>query len=66
MEEIKIVKDKKSTSLFIVHQGDKNSGPLGYDEMIGLITSLTMPDIRPCLQWMKTEEEHKKFNNKYS
>lgn len=42
---------------FEVFQGDKSSGELGYDEMLGLITSLTMSEIRPCLQWMKTKEQ---------
>lgn len=35
----------------------KSSGELGYDEMLGLITSLTMSERRPCLQWMKTKEQ---------
>jgi hypothetical protein len=60
MEEIKIIKE---TGCFIVHQGKKNSGPLGYDEMLGLISSLTMSEDRPCLKWMRTEEEHKKLRN---
>ena len=42
---------------FEVFQGGKSSGELGYDEMLGLITSLTMPESRPCLQWMKTKEQ---------
>lgn len=42
---------------FEVFQGDKSSGELGLDEMLGLITSLTMSERRPCLQWMKTKEQ---------
>lgn len=42
---------------FEVFQGDKSSGELGFDEMLGLITSLTMSERRPCLQWMKTKEQ---------
>lgn len=42
---------------FEVFQGDKSSGELSYDEMLGLITSLTMSERRPCLQWMKTKEQ---------
>lgn len=41
---------------FNVSQGDKNA-EVGWDEMIGLIASLTMPEKRPCLQWMETEEQ---------
>ena len=54
----------KKDRLFIVTQNNKTSGELGYDEMLGLISSLTMPENRPCLQWMKTKEEielQKKF-----
>lgn len=42
---------------FEVFQGDKSSGELSYDEMLGLITSLAMPESRPCLLWMKTKEQ---------
>lgn len=42
---------------FEVFQGDKSSGELGFDEMLGLITSLTMSERRPCLQCMKTKEQ---------
>ena len=42
---------------FEVFQGDKSSGELGYDEMLGLISSLTMSERRPCLQWMRTKEQ---------
>lgn len=47
---------------FEVFQGDKSSGELGYDEMLGLITSLTMSERRPCLQWMKTKEQRDTLN----
>ncbi len=45
--------------MFDVRLGDKTSGPLCYDEMLGLISALTMPKKRPCLCWLKTEEKHK-------
>jgi hypothetical protein len=41
---------------FNVSQGDK-SAEVGWDEMLGLVASLTMPEKRPCLQWMETEEQ---------
>ena len=38
---------RKDTDLgFEVYQGCKRSGHLGFDEMLGLIASLTMPDKR--------------------
>lgn len=48
---------QNNNGYFEVFQGDKSSGELGFDEMLGLITSLTMSERRPCLQWMKTKEQ---------
>lgn len=41
-----------------VKQGDKSADWLGYDEMLGLVAALTMPDERPAIHWMKTKEQH--------
>lgn len=43
---------------FNVIQGDKYSEELCWDEMLGLIATLTKPDKTPHRQWMKTKEEH--------
>lgn len=48
MEDIVIKKDGDYG--FDVCQGDKHSDHLGFDEMLGLISALTMPEKRPCLQ----------------
>ena len=58
MEDI-IVK-KLGDNHYEVHQGDKFSSHLGYDEMLGLFASLSMPEKRPCLHWMKSKEQHQK------
>ena len=55
MEDITI--KQYNNGYFEVFQGDKSSGELSFDEMLGLITSLTMSERRPCLQWMKTKEQ---------
>lgn len=55
MEDITI--KQYNNGYFEVFQGDKSSGELGFDEMLGLITSLTMSEHRPCLHWMKTKEQ---------
>lgn len=55
MENISI--EKSEQGFFTVRQGDKYSDELGYDEMLGTISALTMPEKRPCLHWMKTKEE---------
>ena len=37
--------------------GDKYADGLGYDEMLGLVAAITMPEKRPALHWLKTEAE---------
>lgn len=55
MEDITI--KQYNNGYFEVFQGDKSSGELSFDEMLGLITSLTIPEHCPCLLWMKTKEQ---------
>lgn len=57
MEKIIIETDKDINNCFTVRQGDRYSDKLTYDEMLGLISVLTMPKERPCLRWMRTEEK---------
>lgn len=45
--------------------GDKYADGLGYDEMLGLVAAITMPEIRPTLQWLKTKEQHDAWRNKH-
>ena len=44
-----------------VQQGDKYADTLCYEEMLGVLVSLTMPEQRPCLQWMLTKEQHEAY-----
>ena len=44
-----------------VHYDNKSALKLGYEEMIGLVSSITMPYDRLCLQWLKTKKENKKI-----
>lgn len=57
MENIIIEIDKDIKNCFTVRQGDRYNDKLTYDEMLGTISALTMPKERPCLRWMRTEEE---------
>ena len=43
---------------FDVLYNEKRTGDLSFDEMLGLIAAITMPQKRPCLHWLKTEEWH--------
>lgn len=46
--------------------GDKYADGLGYEEMLGLVAALTMPESRPVLNWMRTEEGHAAFRKGWS
>lgn len=36
---------------------NKETGNLSFDETLGIIASLIIPDHKPCLRWLKTKEE---------
>ena len=63
MERIIITQNESGT--FNVKQGEKWADNLGWDEMQGLIASMTMPEHRPCLQWLWTEKQHAEWNKKF-
>ena len=52
---MKIEIEKTNDSPFIVKSGGKTSEPLGWEEMLGLIAALTIPDNKPCVHWMHEE-----------
>jgi hypothetical protein len=56
VDTIKI--EKLEGGSFNVVQGDRYSDILGYDEMLGLVSALTIAKEPNCLSWMKTKEEH--------
>nr|DAR76375.1 MAG TPA: hypothetical protein [Caudoviricetes sp.] len=67
MEEIKIIHNENNS--FTVSYKDKYADELCWEEMLGLIASLTISSNKPCQQWLRTDEEHEKFNQslrKYS
>lgn len=49
-----------------VTYGDKYADGLGYDEMLGLVAAITMPDKRPALHWLKTKQEHAAWRERLS
>lgn len=50
---------------FDVIYGDKRTDHIGYDEVLGIVSAITMPDNRPCLHWLQTEAQHQAFKEKY-
>ena len=63
VDTIKI--EKLEGGAFNVVQGDKYADELAYDEMLGLITVLTIPKDSPHLHWLKTKEEHDTWRNSF-
>ena len=57
MEDIIIKRDGNFG--FDVWQGNKHSNHLGYGEMLGFISAITMPENRPCLQWINLTKNGK-------
>lgn len=62
VDTIKI--EKLEGGAFNIVQRDKYSDQLGWDEMLGLVSALTIAKEPMCLSWMKTKEEHEaQFNS---
>lgn len=59
VDTIKI--EKLEGGAFNVVQGDRYSDTLSYDEMLGLVSALTIAKEPNCLRWMQTKEEHESF-----
>ena len=54
--EIECVGNEIGTD-FNVRVGDKFATHLTFDEMLGTVAALTMHEKRPCLAWLKTQEQ---------
>lgn len=65
MNKQNIVIKQLPDGCYDVLYGDKRTGSLGYDEMLGLVSSITMPECRPCLHWLHSEEWHENWGQRY-
>lgn len=61
----KIIIEKKDYG-FNVIQGQKYADHLTWDELLGVVAALTMPEDRPHSKWMKTKEQHEDWYNSLS
>jgi hypothetical protein len=53
-------------SNYSIKAGDKSTTQLTFDEALGLVAILLMPKNRiPCLQWLRTKEEHEEQTGKW-
>lgn len=55
---IDITKNEFGDTRFNVSMGERSSGELTFEEMLGIIAALAMPEPRPCVHWMMTQAEH--------
>lgn len=55
---MKITIESQNT-LFKVKVEDKYAEHLTYEEVLGLVSALTMPNEKRCLNWLKTDDQHK-------
>jgi hypothetical protein len=56
-----ITEDNKPADVWLgwlIRQGDKYADGLCYDEMLGLLAAMTMPNERQALSWLRTKEQH--------
>ena len=49
---------------FDVHVGNRSTEHITFDEMLGVVTQLTCPQDKRCLQWLQTKEQHQAFRNR--
>lgn len=49
---------------FDVHVGNRSTEHITFDEMLGVVTQLTCPKDKRCLQWLQTKEQHQAFRNR--
>jgi hypothetical protein len=54
------------TGMFDVLFEGKTAVGVTYDELLGLVSSITMPERRRCLEWLRTPEQIKAWNEKYN
>ncbi len=65
MSDKAITIEQDGSGCFNVHHLEKSAIGVSYDEMLGLVSAITMPDDRPCLKWLKTKEETAEWDKKY-
>jgi len=59
--EIELIETESTETIFSgwkVTYGDKYADGLCFDEMLGLVATITMPDEKRNLQWLRTKDQH--------
>ena len=58
---MKIEIESTTGNFFVVKSDGKTSEELGWDELLGLVAALTIPDKKPCVHWMKNDVKEVPF-----
>ncbi len=66
MNKPDIIIKQLENGCFDVHYDGKSTEQVAFDEMLGVIAQITVPDIRRCLSWLKPEEQHEAFRNRFN
>lgn len=62
--EITIQETEEKSCRYIVSQGDRYTEELAFHEMLGLIASLTAPEEKKFLNWMRTDAGWKELRSR--
>ncbi len=63
-DEIIIRKEGNGFNVFV---GDRSSGQLGYDECLGLVSTLVVQNShKGCLSWLRTKEQNEAIEERWS
>jgi hypothetical protein len=65
--EIELIETESTETVFSgwkVTYGDKYADGLCYDEMLGLVATITMPEDKRNLQWLRTAEQHQAWRER--
>ena len=62
--EIEVIQGSNGGKAYNVIVGEKDTGHLTFDEMLGLLVILTIPQNSPHLYWLKTKKEWDEFEER--
>lgn len=65
--QIELIKGDNETihNGWLVTVGEKYADGLCYEEMLGLVSALTIPESKGMLAWLKTKEQHEAWKNQF-
>lgn len=55
------IRDGEMTGSWDVIHDNKCADGLTWDEMLGIVAQLTMPEHKHCVNWLRTDQQKKKW-----